>query len=108
MSVISFSRCRRSMIQFHARNCGKIKGLSGLRGFARYNEAVHAGFKPCRFCKPTQRMDVAASVPIYNQERANESVVDMTKRCEAYGFTCEVEERVVTIITPVARWSFDP
>lgn len=93
---------------FHSRKCGKIKGLSGLQGFARYKEAISAGFKPCRFCKPTQCMDVVASVPVYNQERANESVTEMIKRCEHYSFTCKFEERILTIITPVARWSFDP
>ena len=93
---------------FHSRNCGKIKGLSGLCGFARYNEAVRAGFKPCRFCKPTQRMDIVASIPINNQERPNESVEEMIRQCETRGFTCEFENRILTIITPVARWSFDP
>ena len=93
---------------FHVRNCAKIKGLEGLRGFSRYNEAIHAGFKPCRLCKPTQRSDVVASIPIYNQERANESVTEMIKQCESYGFTCEFDDRTLTIITPIARWSFDP
>ncbi len=33
---------------FHTRNCIKLKGMENIQGFARFTDAVHAGFSPCR------------------------------------------------------------
>lgn len=93
---------------FHTRNCSKLTGLSGLQGYARYAAARYAGFKPCRLCKPSSKQDATLSIPIYNQERDDESVTEFINRCEAYGFTCSFDENAIVLNTPIARWRFDP
>ena len=43
---------------FHRRNCPQITGLTQLVGFPRYQDAVHAGYCPCRHCKPSPKQNV--------------------------------------------------
>lgn len=59
---------------FHRRNCPQITGLNQLVGFPRYQDAVRAGYCPCRHCKPSPKQDVVYSIPITNKKRAGESV----------------------------------
>ena len=49
---------------FHRRNCPQITGLNQLVGFPRYQDAVRAGYCPCRHCKPSPKQDVVYSIPI--------------------------------------------
>lgn len=39
---------------FHQRDCRKLKGLTKLRGFSRFNDVVRMGYTPCKLCKPTK------------------------------------------------------
>ena len=59
---------------FHRRNCSQISGLNQLVGFPRYQDAVRAGYCPCRHCKPSPKQDVVYSIPITNKKRAGEGV----------------------------------
>lgn len=92
---------------FHTRQCGKLNGLTGIRGFARYEEAIRAGFQPCRQYRPSHRQDALLSIPIYNQARENEQVSDIMALCEAQGFQCTLEENTLLIETKAGRWRFD-
>lgn len=92
---------------FHMRNCVKLNGLRGLRGFPRFSDAVHAGFKPCRQCRPSARQDAVLSVPIHNQERQSENAADIIARCQSHGYACTLKGDSLTIETPVARWIVD-
>jgi len=92
---------------FHTRNCPKLNNLTGIRGFARYGDAVHAGFQPCRHCKPSPKQDAIVSIPIYNQSRQSEKVDDIISLCQAHGFQCSLNKQELTIETPAGRWIVD-
>lgn len=40
-----------------------------LVGFPRYQDAVRAGYCPCRHCKPSPKQDVVYSIPITNKKQ---------------------------------------
>lgn len=89
---------------FHLRNCKRLGGLSNLRGFARYSDAVRAGLKPCRICKPTQKHDITKSVPIYQKTRKTETVEDLDRMCDQLGWAHVYEEPEYRIETPAGKW----
>ena len=89
---------------FHRRDCRKLKGLSSLRGFSRFQDAARAGYTPCKLCKPTKKQDMIYSIPITNQKRQGESVQDLAALCEENQFTYSREADYFTIRTPLGRW----
>lgn len=92
---------------FHTRSCVKLNGMENIHGFARYGEAVHAGFSPCRLCKPSPKQDAVLSIPIYNQARDGEKIEDIISLCEANGYTCTLNQHKLLIETPVGQWHVD-
>ena len=94
----------RGYSSFHLAGCGRLTGLSELRSFTRYDEAVAAGFQPCRFCKPSPRHNVTVSVPVNNQTRTDESVQEIIALCRRQGFLCTLDSIALTVETPVALW----
>ncbi len=89
---------------FHIRSCSKLKKLSNLKGFKTYNQAVRAGFTPCRTCKPTEKHDVNISIPIGNRLRADEKIEDVEIMCKEAGFSCHTESEYCYIETSVGKW----
>lgn len=89
---------------FHLRDCRKLKGLSNLRGFSRFNDAIHTGYTPCKLCKPTKKQDVVYSFPISSQKRRDESIQDLAALCEENQFTYSREPGYFIIRTPLGRW----
>lgn len=89
---------------FHTYNCHKLKGLSNLRGFSTYKEAVKAGFTPCKHCKPTKKDDATISIPITNCVRKDEKIDDIIPLCEEAGFTYYKENEYFHIETSVGKW----
>ena len=89
---------------FHSRNCRKLKGLTKIRGFARYEEVIRAGLTPCKCCKPTKKQDIVYSIPMSNQTRVDESLADLEALCERAGYTHAQEEDIFELLTPVGRW----
>lgn len=89
---------------FHMRNCHKLKGLSNLKGFSTYKEAVRAGFTPCKYCKPTKKNDAVLSIPITSCVRENESIDDIVPFCESAGYTYHKDDEYFYIKTPVGKW----
>lgn len=92
---------------FHTRNCIKLNGMKNIRGFARYGDAVHAGFSPCRHCRPSAKQDAILSIPIYNQARAGEKIEDIISLCEAKGYACSLDKNELLIETQAGRWLVD-
>ena len=89
---------------FHRRDCRKLKGLSNLKGFSRFQDASRAGYTPCKLCKPTKKQDMIYSIPITSQKRQDESVQDLVALCEENQFTYSREAGYFTIRTPLGRW----
>lgn len=89
---------------FHSRNCHKLKGRTKIRGFARYDEVIRAGFTPCKRCKPTKKQDIVCSIPMSNQIRVDESPADLEALCEQAGYTHTQKEDSFELLTPVGRW----
>ncbi len=89
---------------FHLRSCPRLKGLSMLKGFSFYNEAMQEGYTPCRCCKPSAKYDMRLSVPINNQCKSDETVEDLMTRCLLAGFSYKKEKRLFYLETPVGKW----
>lgn len=89
---------------FHLRSCPKLNGLSDLRGFGTYREAVRMGLTPCRKCKPTAKHDLRLSVPITNKTRKGEKVDDLKELCSEAGYAQHMEDGYFCIETPVGKW----
>jgi len=92
---------------FHERNCPRLNGLTNLQGFPRYSDAVGAGYKPCRQCKPSAKSDAVLSIPINNQIRFGESAEEIIALCESKGFQCSYTHPTLSIETSVGRWIVD-
>ena len=89
---------------FHLRNCRKMGGLSKLKGFSTYSDAVRSGYKPCRFCKPTAKNDIIKSIPIYQRRRDEETVEDLDALCEKLRWSHYREGADYFIETPAGKW----
>lgn len=97
----------RGYSNFHIRSCRKLNGLSNLQGFSSYKEAVKAGFKPCRQCKPSAKQDMVVSFPIYSREKENETVEDLVRLCREWGARYKVEASYFYLETSVGQWKID-
>lgn len=89
---------------FHLRNCKKMGGLSNLKGFEHYSDAIRFGYKPCRFCKPTSKSDIILSVPIYQRRRDEERVEDIDALCDKLGWEHTYTKPNYFIETPAGKW----
>ena len=89
---------------FHRHACSKLNGVSNLKGFCTYNEAVRAGYTPCKTCKPTAKHDALISVPIENRVRTDEKIDDIITLCKDEGFVFSVDKKDFYLETPVGKW----
>ena len=92
---------------FHTRNCSRLKGLSNIIGFDTFLHATHAGFTPCRQCKPTKKQDIVESIPIGNKIRESESVDDLNDLCKLYGYEHNISKNDFEVTTPVGKWKIN-
>ena len=92
---------------FHRRNCSQISGLNQLVGFPRYQDAVRAGYCPCRHCKPSPKQDVVYSIPITNKKRAGESVETLVQLCTEHCLPFHHDNRYFEMQTMVGKWKID-
>lgn len=92
---------------FHRKGCPKLAGLTDLRGFARFQEAVRSGFTPCRQCRPSAKQDVVYSIPIGSQERDGENAQTLAELCTAHGLSFAHDERYFVFQTAVGKWRID-
>ena len=92
---------------FHRRNCSQISGLNQLVGFPRYQDAVRAGYCPCRHCKPSPKQDVVYSIPITNKKRAGEGVETLVQLCTEHCLPFHHDNRYFEMQTMVGKWKID-
>ncbi len=92
---------------FHRRNCSHLTGLNQLKGFARFQDAIHAGYQPCRHCKPSNKLDVQFSIPITSKERSWDNcdtlVTLSTQHCLPYQY----DDRYFMLETMAGKWKID-
>lgn len=89
---------------FHLRSCRKLNGLSSLKGFETYQQAVHAGYQPCRECKPSKKHNMEISMPIDTMERKDEKLEDVLALCTRWGLEHYYQDPVLSIRTEAAEW----
>ncbi len=89
---------------FHVRSCTKMQGLTMLKGFGKYQDAIKAGYTPCKKCKPTAKMDIKVSIPITNKVRADEKVEDLEVLCNEAGFSYNKDGNLFYLNTNVGKW----
>lgn len=89
---------------FHLRSCPALSGLTEIRGFATYEEAMSSGRRPCKTCRPTDKKDMEISVPITNLIRENESKQTLVRLCDQHGFAHRYRDQVFFMETPVGKW----
>ena len=92
---------------FHLRTCRKLNGLTHLRGFSTCQQALNAGYQPCRECKPTPKYDIQISMSIETREREDETPENLLALCARLGLNCEYEEPLLRVHTAVADWKFN-
>lgn len=89
---------------FHLRSCRKLKGLIGIHGYARYNDAIRDGRTPCKLCRPTQKMDILYVFSGTDHERPDDTVKNLKKLCEEQNFPYTVKDEFFYLETPVGKW----
>ena len=89
---------------FHLHGCSKLHKVSELKGFGTYNEAVQAGYTPCRKCKPTSKHNANLSIPITNKVREKENPKDLVKSCYEAGYDYSIDGEYFYIETSVGKW----
>ena len=89
---------------FHLKHCPKLQQVSNLRGFRTYQEAIRAGYTPCKKCKPTAKHDAVLSVPITNRVRAQDNIEDLIAMCKDAAYGYYVQDGCFLIETPVGKW----
>lgn len=92
---------------FHLRSCCKLNGLSNLRGFGTYQDALRAGCTPCRKCRPTPKQNITLSVPITSRVRSDETPEELEAMCSEAGYANHREGAVLCLETPVGKWRID-
>lgn len=92
---------------FHLRNCKKLSGAADIKGFALYEDAVRAGHRPCKHCKPTEKQDALISLPIYSRRRTWESMKELNSLCKAMGLRHREENGKNYIETETGIWRID-
>ena len=89
---------------FHLRNCSKLKDLQNLKGFGKYEEAVKAGYTPCKICKPTNKNNVEFSIALRSKKVEDETIDVLVRGCEKYQYAYQQEEDFFYIETPKGKW----
>lgn len=89
---------------FHLRNCKKLSGLPNLEGFAMFDDASKAGYRPCKCCKPSSKHDIRVSLPIYTMHREDETEDQLKSLCEKHSFLYWEENGLHCIETSVGIW----
>lgn len=89
---------------FHLRQCTKLKGLGHIEGFATCREAQRKGFKPCRFCKPTEKNNILFPAQIGSRTQEGETVEVLIDRCLRNGYPYQNSEEEFLFETPVGKW----
>jgi methylphosphotriester-DNA--protein-cysteine methyltransferase len=89
---------------FHLRACPKLKEMHEVIGFAKYADALNAGYEPCRICKPKKKYDVRVSIPINNRVRENEKIEDIFALCETLNLSYSYNSPLLEITTPLGKW----
>lgn len=89
---------------FHSYGCPKLQGLKNIRGFRTYEEAVAAGYKPCKKCKPSNKKNQKYSIPVDTHIRIDEKLDDIEKYCKEEGYKFFYDDEHVYIETSVGKW----
>lgn len=89
---------------FHLRYCPRLVGKDRILGFDTFSHARHAGFTPCKQCKPTEKQDILVSIPIDNMVRDDETIDDLEVLCEQFGYAYSYHKRVFQLSTPAGKW----
>ena len=92
---------------FHMRNCRKLNGLTNLKGFETFQQAVRAGYSPCRECRPSKNDNMDISMPIYTKQRKNESLEEILALCTHIGVDYNYSEPILHIKTPSSEWKIN-
>ena len=92
---------------FHLRNCKKMSGLTNLKGFSLHSDAMAAGYRPCKCCKPTPKHDIYLSLPIYSKKRFGEGVQVLIDACNANSYEYSQDGSQFMLETPVGIWKIN-
>ena len=92
---------------FHLKNCPSLQGLSDLIGYSHYQDAINAGYSPCRHCHPSAKHDVEFSIPMRSKIRKDETPDQVEQSCKTAGFTFEHKKEFIYIGTPVGKWKIN-
>jgi len=92
---------------FHLRTCRKLQGIKNIRGFESYQQAIRAGYLPCRECKPNAKHNLQISMPFDTEVRKNETVETVLAYCTRMGLEHTYKEPIINIHTDLADWKIN-
>lgn len=92
---------------FHLTGCKSLKGMKQLHGYSHYRNAISAGLRPCRHCRPTVKYDPVPVIPVCGTPQEGETVEEILERCEKAGFIGTLRKSRLLILTPVGRWRME-
>lgn len=91
---------------FHLRSCKRLAKLSCLRGFSTFEQAIRAGYQPCRECRPATKYDLPI-VMSSTTTKKNESPESILALCCKMGLEHTYEDPLLHLHTPKADWKID-
>ncbi len=89
---------------FHIRSCPKLAHMKHYKGFKYYEQALKAGYSPCKTCKPSSKHNTRLSIPLANERRENDTIEELIKMCVEAGYKYNEDKLLFTIETPVGKW----
>lgn len=92
---------------FHLRSCRKLNGRTNLKGFETYQQAIHAGYQPCRECRPSKKDNMEISMPIDTVVRKEETLEDILAMCTRWALEHHYQQPFLSIRTPAAEWKIN-
>ena len=94
----------RGYTNFHLRNCKKLSGLTDLRGYTKYEQAIISGMQPCRHCNPSKKHDLELTIPRGSAIRKEETPNTLVILCRENQYPWELTENYFQLETPKGIW----
>ncbi len=89
---------------FHTMKYSKLEHIPYLRGFSKYEDALHAKLKPCKYCSPKPKQNLLISVPSFQQVRKNETIECLDILCKQEGYATQYNAPFYEMQTPIGKW----
>jgi methylphosphotriester-DNA--protein-cysteine methyltransferase len=92
---------------FHLRHCRRMDKLSNFKGFYTYQQAVYAGYQPCRECRPSAKQDVSIYMTLDTRRIKGERLENVLALCSRLQLSYTYEEPFISMSTEQGEWKIN-